>query len=116
MKKTKNRERANRITFYLNDNELKELNRKMELLGSKNREAIIRKILSQCYLVHLDMKPIQELVRLTRKISENVNQVSRRANECGGVYENDVLDLLREVNYLKPLIAEAYREVIRICN
>jgi hypothetical protein len=52
---------------------------------------------------------------LTRIISNNINQVSHRANECGGVYEQDVLDLLAEVNRLKPLLAEAYREVISLC-
>jgi len=32
-------------------------------------------------------------------------------DESGGVYENDVLDLLAEVNRLVPLVVEAHKNV-----
>lgn len=100
--------------FYLDDCELAELQRKMRLVGISNREAFIRKIISQGYMVYLDMKPIQEISSLVRNISGNINQVARRANECGNPSETDVLDLYSEVARLKPLIIEAHRETIRI--
>ena len=54
MAESKNRERANQITFRLNNEELNELRRKMELLGIKNRELFIRKIIQKvtwCILI-----------------------------------------------------------------
>jgi len=86
----------------------------MGLIGILNREAFIRKIISQGYMVYLDMKPIQEMSSLLRNISGNINQVAKRANECGNPSEKDVLDLYAEVSKLKPLIIEAHREAIRI--
>ena len=87
----------------------------MKAVGISNREKFARKMLLDGYIINVDLQPISELVRLTRNISNNINQVARRANECGCVYEDDVLHLLTEVNRLKPLLAEAHREAIRLC-
>ena len=109
------RTRKNGFMLRLDDNEMRILQERMEAVGVKNREMFARKMLLDGYIVNVDLKPIAELVRLTRIISSNINQVSHRANECGGVYEQDVLDLLSEVNQLKPLLAEAYREAVSLC-
>jgi hypothetical protein len=109
------RTRKNSFILRLDDNEMRILQERMQAVGVKNREMFARKMLLDGYIINVDLKPIAELVRLTRIISNNINQVSHRANECGGVYEQDVLDLLAEVNQLKPLIAEAYREAISLC-
>jgi len=111
----KNRTRNNRIYFHLNDEEKAILEERMKLVGAENRDMFARKMILDGYIVNVDVKPISELVRLTRIISQNINQVTRRANECGSVYENDVLILFAEVNRLKPILAEAHRETIRLC-
>ena len=83
-------------------------------VGVKNRERFIRKMILDGYIVQIDMSPISEVVRLLRINSENINQIARRANECGCVYEDDVLALQSEVSRIKPLIAEAHREAISL--
>ena len=45
MKKQKNRERKNRIVFYLNDRELKHLANMMTQHETANREAFLRSII-----------------------------------------------------------------------
>lgn len=45
------------------------------------------------YIIHLDMGDIQEMVRLLRICSNNLNQYAKRANETGSVYAADVEDL-----------------------
>ena len=109
------RTRNNRIYFHLDDEEKEILEQRMKSVGIDNRDKFARKMILDGYIINVDLKPIAELVRLTRIISNNINQVSHRANECGGVYEQDVLDLLAEVNQLKPLLAEAYREAVSLC-
>jgi len=109
------RSRKNSFVLRLDDNEMCILQARMQSVGVKNRELFARKMLLDGYLIQVDLQPISELVRLTRNISGNINQIAHRANECGSVYENDVLDLLAEVNRLKPLLAEAHREAIRFC-
>ena len=111
---SKKRTRKNRVVFYLNDEELQTLHHKMNVLGIKNREALIRKLTLDGYIVNINMEPIVDLVRLVRICSNNINQVTRRANETGSPYENDVLELLDEVNKLKPLINRVHSEMIKL--
>jgi len=98
----------------MTDNEKAKLEQKMEALGVTNRESLARKLLLDGYIINIDMKPIAELARLVRINSNNINQMAKRANETGSVYENDVLELLAEVNKLKPLVNEAYRELLKL--
>jgi len=109
-----NRARKNRIVVCMNDSEKQILEKKMETLGVTNREQLARKLLLDGYVINIDMSSITELVRLVRISSNNINQMAKRANETGSVYENDVLVLLAEVNNLKPLINEAHRELIAL--
>jgi len=111
---SKNRLRKNRIVVCMTDNEKAKLEQKMEALGVTNRESLARKLLLDGYIVNIDMKPIVELVRLVRINSNNINQMAKRANETGSVYENDVLELLAEVNKLKPLVNEAHKELLKL--
>ena len=46
------------------------------------------------YIIHLDMSDIQEMIRLLRICSNNLNQYARRANETGSIYAADVDDLI----------------------
>jgi hypothetical protein len=110
----KNRVRKNRIYFHLDDNEKKQMEQKMDLLGIRNRDAFARKLLLDGYIVQVDTKPTADLIRLVKNATTNINQIAKRANESGSVYENDVLDLLAEVNRLVPLVIEAHSNIIRL--
>ena len=58
-----------------------------------NLSAYLRKMAVDGYIIHLDMGDIQEMIRLLRICSNNLNQYTRRANETGSVYAADVEDL-----------------------
>ena len=44
----------------------------------------------------------------------NINQVSKRANETGTVYEKDVLDLRTEIDCIIPLVVEAHKNTVKL--
>jgi predicted RNase H-like nuclease (RuvC/YqgF family) len=111
---SKKRLRNNRIVFCLNDTELEELTRRVKLLGLRNREAFIRKMVLDGYIINLDLSHSIELNRLIRNISNNINQITKRCNESGSAYENDVRELHAEVNALKPLVLKAQAEMIKL--
>ena len=54
------------------------IDRKMELLGTSNLRAYLRKMAVDGYIVQLDMSALLELVKLLRSVSSNVNQIARR--------------------------------------
>ncbi len=60
--------------------------KKMALLGTKNQRAYLRKMALDGYVIQLDMSDVRELIRLLRNVSNNVNQIARRANETRNLY------------------------------
>ena len=52
------------------------------------------------YIIHLDMGDIQEMIRLLRICSNNLNQYTRRANETGNIYAADIEDIRTRLDSL----------------
>ena len=67
--------------------------KKMALLGTKNQRAYLRKMALDWYVIHLDISDVRELIRLLRNVSNNVNQIARRANETRNFYAEDLEDI-----------------------
>ena len=61
--------------------------------GTKNREAYLRKMALDGYVVQLDLPELKELVSLLRRSSNNLNQLTRRVHETGRVYDADLEDI-----------------------
>ena len=72
---------------------------KMAAAGISNREAYIRKMICDGYIVRLDFSDVREMVRLLRIASNNLNQVAKRSNETRSIYAADIKDL--QDNYEK---------------
>lgn len=94
-----NRSRKNRIVFYLDDAELDFLQEKMTEAKISNREAYIRKMILDGYIIRVDFSDVRELSRLLSNATNNLNQVARRANETRSIFESDIRDL--QENYEK---------------
>ena len=77
------RTRKNKIVFYLNDAELALLTEKMVTANIKNREAYLRKMALDGYIIRVDLSEIKELTRLLSNATNNINQIAKRANESG---------------------------------
>jgi len=91
------RKRSNRIVFYLDDNETGLVAEKMELAGIRNREAYIRKMILDGYVVRVDLSDVRKMVSLLSNATNNLNQIAKRANETRSVYESDIRDI--QANY-----------------
>ena len=87
------RTRPIRIEFCVTEQERQLIQSKMAQLGTKNMGAYLRKMAVDGYIIHVDMSDIQEMIRLLRICSNNLNQYARRANETGSIYAADVDDL-----------------------
>jgi len=65
----------------------------MAVAGIGNREAYIRKMVMDGYIVRLDLSNVRELTRLLSNATNNLNQIAKRANETRSIYENDIMEL-----------------------
>lgn len=82
-----------RVEFVMSEQEAELVKGRMVELGITNLSAYLRKMAVDGYIIHLDMSDIQEMIRLLRICSNNLNQYTRRANETGSIYAADVDDL-----------------------
>ena len=91
----KGRRRSKTIAFRVSPEELALIEQKMAQLGTKNREAYLRKMALDGYVVRLELPELKELVSLMRYSSNNLNQLTRRVHETGRIYDADLEDISR---------------------
>ena len=89
------RKREVQLNFRVSPEELALIEQKMVQLGTKNREAYLRKMALDGYVVRLELPELKELVSLMRYSSNNLNQLARRVNETGRIYDADLEDISR---------------------
>jgi len=81
--------------FWVTPAERELIYRKMEQLGTVNLSAYLRKIAIDGYVVRLELPELKEMISLLRRSSNNLNQLTRRANETGRVYDADLEEVLQ---------------------
>ena len=89
------RKREVQLNFRVSPEELALIEQKMAQLGTKNREAYLRKMALDGYVVRLELPELKEMVSLMRYSSNNLNQLARRVNETGRIYDADLEDISR---------------------
>ena len=89
------RKREVQLNFRVSPEELAMIEQKMAQLGTTNREAYLRKMALDGYVVRLELPELKELVSLMRYSSNNLNQLARRAHETGRIYDADLEDISR---------------------
>ena len=89
------RKREVQLNFRVSPKELALIEQKMAQLGTTNREAYLRKMALDGYVVRLELPELKELVSLMRYSSNNLNQLARRAHETGRIYDADLEDISR---------------------
>ena len=89
------RKREVQLNFRVSPEELALIEQKMAQLGTKNREAYLRKMALDGYVVRLELPELKEMVSLMRYSSNNLNQLARRVHETGRIYDAGLEDISR---------------------
>ena len=90
-----NRKRDIRLRFWVTQAEREQIEKKMEQFGTSNMAAYLRKIAIDGYVVRLELPELREMVSLLRRSSNSLNQIAKRMNETGRVYDADMDDVLQ---------------------
>ena len=108
------RKRGVQLNFRVSEEELAAIESKMEQLGILNREAYLRKMALDGYAVRLDLPELKELLSLLRRHSSNLNQLVRRVNTTGRVYEADLADIAKRQEQLWESVREVLNQLASI--
>ena len=89
------RNRNVQLNFRVSEDEKEWIEKKMEAAGVINREAYLRKMAMDGYILRLDLPELKEMISLMRRMSNNINQIAKRMNEVGRLYEADIQEIIQ---------------------
>ena len=85
----------------------------MQDAGVVNMSAFMRKMAIDGYMILLDLSDVNEVVRLLKINSNNLNQVAKKANESDIIYIQDI----RQLQNQQSEIWEAVKKIlVRLSN
>ena len=88
-----NRTRKNELKIYLSDDEKYILDRKVELSRRKSISDYIRTLILYGFVYDVDYSYLRQYNETLGKISGSLNQIAKRVNSTGNVYEKDMKEV-----------------------
>lgn len=93
MEEMAERKRDIQVKFYVTEQERLLIEEKMKLLSTDNLGAYLWKMAVDGYIIQVDYSAIKEQTAEIQKIGVNVNQIAKRVNTTGNVYEQDLKEI-----------------------
>ena len=93
-----NRKRKIVLRVPVTQEERELIEQKMTLLHTKNFSAYARKMLIDGYIVNMDTTNIRAQTAEIQRIGVNVNQIAKRVNSTGSVYQEDIEEIKGVLN------------------
>ena len=106
---SENRTRPIQLKVRVNQQEKEIIQQKMQQFGTNNMGAYLRKMAIDGFILKLDMAEMKEMLSLMRRISSNINQIAKRTNETGRVYDTD----LEEIQNQQEELWSSMREMLQ---
>jgi len=101
----KKRKRNNPMILRLSDEELDLLHQKMDEAGIRNREAYLRKMALDGYIIKQDFSAVRAVVYELNKIGTNLNQLTKIANTYGDVYLSEIKSIKKDIEKIWQLLS-----------
>ena len=101
-----NRKRNIQMKFYVTEEEKRLIDEKMAQLPTRRYGAYLRKMAIDGYIIQIDHSDIKKMTAELQKIGVNINQIAKRANATGNVYQEDIEEIkgaLKEIWRLQRL-------------
>ena len=97
-------------SFKVSPDEDAAIRQKMKSFGIRNRSTYLRAMMLNGYLLKLDLQEMHKAVRLMGTMSNNVNQIARRMNEHGSIYETEMDEIVDAQRELKALLSQILQQ------
>lgn len=95
-----NRTRRNELKLFLNDDEQYILEEKWKASGMKSKSAFIRHLILYGYVYDVDYTYLHEYNTSLSRIANSLNQIAKRMNTTGNIYQEDVTEIKEMMNTL----------------
>ena len=108
---TEKKNRTIHYSFKATPEEDAIIQKKMKTFGIKNQSAFIRAMALNGYVLKLDLPELHDAVRLMGSLSNNVNQIARRLNERGSIFETEIDDIANRQEELRTILSSILRRL-----
>ena len=102
-----NRKRNIQMKFYVTEEEKQLIEQKMQQLPTQRYGAYLRKMAIDGYIINMDTTDIKAFTAELGAIGRNINQIAKRVNAGGSVYQADIQEIqerLKEIWQLQRRI------------
>lgn len=99
-RETPKRNRTEQIKFWATPEEKDLILKKMDLYGTSNMGAYLRKIAIDGYVIKLELPELKEMIRLLGIANNIINQIARSLNSTGRIYEADIQEIRDRIDGL----------------
>ena len=96
--------RNHTLNIRFNDTEWEHICRQAELLHLK-KSSYVRECAKAHYVLMMDQSDMNGIIGAVRALSTNVNQIARRANKTGRIYDDDITSTKESVNAIWQLLS-----------
>ena len=94
--------------------EVEMIHDRMKEAGVQNMSAFIRKMVLNGYMIIPEWPELKGVLSLHSRISNNLNQYAKKANETGKLYEEDIAEIKMMNNEQTELLKKALEAVIHL--
>lgn len=101
-----NRKRNIQMKFWVTEEEKDLIDQKMKLLPTQRYGKYLRKMAIDGYIIYTDTTDIKEMNQILGAISRNINQIAKRINYSGMVYQEDMEEIKRKIEEIWKLQRE----------
>ncbi len=101
-----NRKRPIVLRCPVTAEERKLIEQKMAQIPTKRIGAYLRKMAIDGYIIHTDTTEIKEMNQILGAISRNINQIAKRINYSGNVYQEDIVEIKKRMDEIWKLQRE----------
>lgn len=95
-----NRTRNIQLKIDLTEEEKKLFEKKMKLAHCKTMNHFLSKVVSETDIYVIDLQPFREIQGLLGRYTNNVNQIAKRVNSTGVIYNDDIQDIKNQLDHL----------------
>lgn len=92
--------------FRTTESEAAIMRKKMEALGIRNESAYMRALALNGYILKLDLPQIREMLRLLGNMTNNLNQIAKRLNAHGNLYETEIEEIQQKQDELWKMMRQ----------
>ena len=116
MSKSVNRKNNCTVHFMVNEEDMKELNRRFAMTNFKSKREFYRDSIFKNRIISIDLsgafrKELRELSSLISRNSANLNQIAKAVNSTGIIYKDDI-ESIKKVLQGELLFLSEFREKV----